>query len=99
MISGEIVSPIRLQQDIILHGENLSPTRLILQYMKEFSKSDKLKAFIATNITYIITFLDNNVKSAVYIWVKIHGIYYCLEIIGYPTTLTTSGQLSHNFVP
>ena len=46
--------------------------------MKELSKSDKLKAFIATKLTYLITFLDNNGKSAVYIGGDIHGVYFYL---------------------
>ena len=53
---------IKIQQEIILSGETVSPTKLILQYMKEFSNSDKLKAFIAPKMTDLITFLDNNVK-------------------------------------
>ena len=35
--------------------------------MKALSKSDKLKAFIEPKMTFIITFLDNNVKLAIYI--------------------------------
>ena len=50
-------------------------------------------------MTYLITFLENNGKSAVYTGGYIHGIYHYLEIIGDPTTLTTSGQLSHHFIP
>ena len=57
---------IRLQQEIILSGENLSPKRLLLQYMKALSKSLKLKSLIAPKMTDIITFLYNNVKLAVY---------------------------------
>ena len=34
---------IRLQQEITLYGETVSTTRLLFQYMKELSKSDKLK--------------------------------------------------------
>ena len=30
---------------------------------------------------------------------NIHGIYYYPEMIGYPTTLTTSGQRFHHFGP
>ena len=37
--------------------------------------SDKLKSFIVTNITYHITFLENNVKLAVYTGVNIHVLY------------------------
>ena len=38
---------LRLQQEIILSGDIISPTRLLFQYMKALSKSDKLRAFIA----------------------------------------------------
>ena len=34
--------------------------------MKEFSKREKLKAFSAPNMKDIITFIENNGKSAVY---------------------------------
>ena len=57
--------------------------------MKALSKSDKLKGFIAPNMADLITFLDNNVKYAVYIGGNTNGIYCYLEIIGAPTTLTT----------
>ena len=83
----------------MLSGEIFSPTRLLLQYMKTLSKSDKLRALIATKMTDLITFLDNNVKSAVYIGGYIHGICRYLDIIGSPTTLTTSGQRSHHLIP
>ena len=49
-----------LQQEITLSGEILSPTRLLLQYTKALSNSDKIKAFIAPKMKYLITFLDNN---------------------------------------
>ena len=45
----------------------------------------------------IITFLDNDVNSAVYTGEYIHGIYSYLEIIGAPTTFATSGRISHHF--
>ena len=64
--------------------------------MKAWSNSYKLKAFIVPKITYIVKFFDNNGISAVYTRVIIHGIYCYLEIIGDPTTLTTSVQRSHN---
>ena len=67
--------------------------------MKELTNSEKLRAFIAPNMTYLITFLDNNGKSAVYTGVYIHVIYRYLEIIGSQTTFTTSGKISHNFGP
>ena len=47
----------------------------------------------------LITLLDKNVKSAVYTGGDIHGIYRYLEIIGSPTTLTTSDQRSHRIYP
>ena len=46
-----------------------------------------------------ITFLDNNGKYSVYTGGKINGIYSYIDMIGAPTTLTTSGQCSHNFGP
>ena len=79
----------------MLSGENLSPTRILFQYMK--ANSDKLRAFIAPKMIYIITFLDNNVKYFVYIRGDILGIYRYLEMIGAPTTVTTSSQSSHHF--
>ena len=87
---------IRLQQEIILYGETVSPTR---RYTEAFSKSDKRKAFITTKMKDIITFHDNKIKSAVYTGGNIHGLYNYLEMIGTPTTLTTSGQRSCNFGP
>ena len=57
---------IRLQQEIILSGETVSPTIIILQYMKALSNSNKLKEFIAPKMTDIIKFLENNGKSDVY---------------------------------
>ena len=90
---------LRLEQEIILYLETVSPTRLILQYTKSLSKSNKLKVFIAPKMKYLITFLDNNGKPAVYTGVNIHGIYRYLEMIGPPSTLTTSGQSSNNFGP
>ena len=50
-------------------------------------------------MTDIIAFLDNNGKYYVYTGGNINGIYFYLEMIGYPTTLTTSGQRSHHFGP
>ena len=90
---------IRLQQVIIFSGYVFSPTRLLFQYTKAFSNSDKLRAFIAPKMTYLIIFLDNKGKSAVYTVREINGIYRYLEIIGDPTTLTTSGQRYHHFSP
>ena len=48
-------------------------------------------------MTYLITLLENNGNSTVYTGGEIHGIYRYLEMIGAPTTLTTSGQRYHNF--
>ena len=65
---------LRLQQEIMLSGEIVSPTRLLLQYMKELTKSEKIKAFIAPKMTDLITLIDNEGKSAVYDGGDIHGI-------------------------
>ena len=88
---------LRLQQEIMFSGEIVSPTILLFQYMKVLTKSEKLKAFIAPKMIDLIAFLDKNGKSAVYEGGDIHGIYRYLEMIGAPTTLTTSGQRSHHF--
>ena len=76
-----------------------SPTRLIFQYMKALSNSDKLRAFIAPKMEDLITYLDNNVKSVVYKGGGIHWTYCYLDMIGSPITLTTSGQWSNHFSP
>ena len=83
----------------MLYGEIVAPTRLLFQYMKASSNSDKLRDFIAPKMTNLINFLDNNLKYTVYIVWDIHGIYCYLDIIGSPTTLTTLGQRSHHFSP
>ena len=67
--------------------------------MKELSKSDKLRYFIAPKMTDLITFPDNNGKSTVYTGGYINGIYCYLEMIGAPTTFNTSGHRSHHFAP
>ena len=67
--------------------------------MKSLSNSDKIKVLIDTKTAYIITFLDNNGKYSVYTGGNIHGIYSYLDMIGDPTTLTTSGQNYNNFGP
>ena len=54
--------------------------------MKELSKSDKLKAFIAPKVTYLTTFSDNYVKYG-----NIDGIYRYLEIIGSTMALANPG--------
>ena len=48
-------------------------------------------------MTYLITFLDNNRKYAIYKGENIHGLYCYLEMIGSPNIFTNSGQRSHNF--
>ena len=63
----------------MLSGEIFSPTRLIFQYMKALTKSEKIRAFIAPNMTDLITSLDNNGKYAVYKGGDIHFIYRYLE--------------------
>ena len=57
---------LRLQQEIMLSGETVSPTRLLLRYMKSLTKSEKLKAFMAPKMTDLITFIDTKVKYADY---------------------------------
>ena len=89
---------LRLRQEIMHSGEIFSPIRLLFPYMKALKKSEKLRSFIAPKMTDLLTFFDNNGKYAVYTGVDIHGIYPYLEMIGSPTTLTTSGQSSHHFV-
>ena len=53
---------IRNQQEINLSRETIYPTIIIFQYNKAFTKSNKLKTIIAFQMTYLITFLDNNVN-------------------------------------
>ena len=50
-------------------------------------------------MTYLITLLDNNGKSAVYIGGNMHGLYPYIEMIIDFTTLTTSDQQFHHFGP
>ena len=50
-------------------------------------------------MVYLIKFLDNNGKLAVYTGGNIHWIDRYIYIIGASTTLTTSGQQSHDFSP
>ena len=83
----------------MLSGEIFSPTRLLFQYMKALTKSEKLRAFIAPKMTDLITFPDKNGKSTVYEGGDINGIYLYLDIIGAPTTLNTSGHRYHHFGP
>ena len=90
---------LRLQLEIMLSGEIVSPTKLLFQYMKALTKSEKLKAFIAPTITDLTTFHDKNGKSAVNEGGDIHGIYCYIDMIEAPTTLTTSGHRSNHFCP
>ena len=69
---------LRLQQEINIYGEIFSPTRLLSKYMKAFSNSDKIKAFIVPKIKNLITLLDNNRKSAIYTGGNIHELYFYL---------------------
>ena len=71
---------------------------LLFHYTKVLSNSDKLKAFIVYRMIYLLTFLDNNGKYAVYTRGTINGIYRHIKMIGSPTKLTTSCQRSHHFV-
>ena len=89
----------RLQQEIMLSGEIVSPIRLLFQYMKALTKSEKLRAFIASRMKDFINSPEKNGKHAVYTRGDIHGIYRYLDMIGSPTTLTTSGHFLHNFGP
>ena len=66
---------IRIQQEMMLSGEDFSPTRILFQYTKEFSKSDKTRAFIVPKMTGLIDLLDNNRKYAIYTGGGINGIY------------------------
>ena len=50
-------------------------------------------------MTDLITFLNNNKKSDVYTGGGIHVIYPYLEMIGAPTTFTTSDRRSRHFGP
>ena len=86
-----------LQQEIMRSWEIVSPTRLLLQYTNALTKSEKLRAFIAPKMTGLITFHDDNGKNSVYTGGDIHGIYRYIEMIGDPTTLTTSVQRSNHF--
>ena len=92
-------SIIRLQQEIVLSGEIVSPTRLLFKYLKALSNSDKPKYFIAPKMTDLITFPDNSEKSAVYTGGDICVICRYIDIIGAPTAFTTLVQLSHHFSP
>ena len=83
----------------MISGETFSPTRLLFQFMKALSKSEKNKSLIAPNIKNLIKFLENNGKSAVYTGGYINVIYHYLEMIGDPPTFTTSCQRSHHFSP
>ena len=67
--------------------------------MNLFSNIDKLKAFIAPKMTYLVALLDNKIKFAVYTGGNIRGICRYIEIIGAPTKLNTSGQISRHFCP
>ena len=65
--------------------------------MKSLTKIEKLRDFIVPKMTYLITFPDNNGKSAVYMGGNIHGaratdgFLECTDI-QFPWTLTLSGN-------
>ena len=65
--------------------------------MNSLSKRNDLQSLISLKMTDLITFVDNNGKSAIYAGGNIHGLYIYLEVILTPTTLTISGQRSHHF--
>ena len=67
--------------------------------MNSLTKSEKKKGFMAPKMTDLVTFIDTKGKYALYDGGDIHGIYRYLEIIGAPTTLTTSGHRSHHLGP
>ena len=83
----------------MLSGENVSPIRLLFQYTMALTKSEKLRAFIAPKMIYLINLFDKNRKYTVYEEGDIHGIYRYLEMIGAPTAFTASGHCSHHFGP
>ena len=90
---------LRLQQEIMLSREIVSPTRILFQYMKALKNSKKLRGLIAPKIKNLITLLDKKRKSDVFMVGDINDIYCYLEMIGDPTTLTTSAQIYHHFRP
>ena len=65
-----------LQQEITLSGETVYPTRPILQYINGFSKSDKIKSFIAPKMTYIITLIITMEN-----WLYIQGVIFINFIV------------------
>ena len=85
------------KQEIILSRKIVYPTRLLSHCKKDFLKRNKIKVFVAPKMTYIITFLDNNVKLAVHTAENIHGIYPYIKMIGTTIKFTTSGHLYHHF--
>ena len=67
--------------------KTFSPNIFIFRYMKTFSKSDKIKAFIASIMSYLIRSLGNNRKLSVKTGGVINGLYRYLNISRSPTTL------------
>ena len=65
----------------MLSVENLSPTILIFQYMKELSKIYKLKSCIAPTMIDLITFLYNTIKFAVYTGGDTNGLYHYQDMV------------------
>ena len=56
---------LRLQQEVNLSGEIVSPTIIFFQYMKAFTDGNKLKVFIAPKMIDLTKFLGNNGKLAI----------------------------------
>ena len=90
---------IRIQQYTILLVETVYPTRLLYQYIKALSKSDKLKVFIASKMTYLLTFLDNKNNVYIYKWWKIHGLKeYCGPNCLWPIKIESLSDYSSEFL-
>ena len=66
---------IRIEQEIKLYGETVSPKIILFQYTELFSKSDKIKDFIAPKMTYLTTLVENNGKLSIHTGGNIHGLY------------------------
>ena len=64
-----------LQQKIMFYGETVFHIKLLFRYMKSLPKSERIKAFIAPKMIYLITLPDKKVKYEVYTGGNIRGIY------------------------
>ena len=65
--------------------------------MKALSKCYVIKPFIEPTIMDLIKYLDHHGKYVYYSGSDIHDLYYNLDTIGYPTTLTYQGYYYHYF--